>query len=96
MVKCQVKGRPEWRNSHIYGIYLVMTGITCLAGCGEHTFNLEGRGKRISEPEASLVHSELQDSLGFTEKPAPPQMFCYIPYIHDLQKSRAEQEADGV
>jgi hypothetical protein len=58
VVKCQVKGRPEWRNSHIYGIYLVMTGITCLAGCGEHTFNLEGRGKRISEFEASLVYSE--------------------------------------
>lgn len=22
-------------------------------------------------------------------------MFCYTPHIHDLQKSRAEQETDG-
>jgi hypothetical protein len=28
-----------------------------------------GRGRRISEFEASLVYSEFQDSQGYTEKP---------------------------
>jgi hypothetical protein len=30
---------------------------------------LGGRGRRISEFEASLVYSEFQDSQGYTEKP---------------------------
>jgi hypothetical protein len=30
---------------------------------------LGGRGRQISEFEASLIYSEFQDSQGFTEKP---------------------------
>jgi hypothetical protein len=30
---------------------------------------LEGRGRRISEFEASLIYREFQDSQGYTEKP---------------------------
>jgi hypothetical protein len=43
-------------------------------GVVAHAFNPRtqdsgGRGRRISEFEASLVYSEFQDSQGYTEKP---------------------------